>query len=479
MSRARMLYEEYQDMTVFQMLQKNAGKFQERTMLSYWRDGQAVSVTHSGFLRDVQRLAAYFDRLGLRGRRIVIDGRNTYEQLAALFAAMSMGAAAVPLCFDLQSDDLRQLFQRLHPSLVLCDEEDSDLLPELPWDGPTLACLGENSVRAILDGDGPLYQDDAGIAPEQAALILATSGSSAQPKLVVLSHLALLPHGHRELKRSIFVFPIYHVALVSLIDDMANGVPNCLSSFRQAFFDIQWYQPHDIFAVPSFVSLLLKRARTGALELSTFHSITSGGAPQDPGMDEYLKERGIFFCSLYGATEISGPVVYSTPEQSRPGSVGRIGPWNEVRFSETGELLVRSKHIMLEYLGDPEATSEALENGWYHTGDVGYLDEDGFLFITGRIKNMIVLSNGENISPEAIESKLAACTEIREAVVSAQGDQLAAAVWCGEALDAETEKTVRAFIAQYNKKVPSYQAVRTIHFREEPFPKTSSGKIKR
>ena len=92
MSRARMLYE---DMTVFQMLQKNAGKFQERTMLSYWRDGQAVSVTHSGFLRDVQRLAAYFDRLGLRGRRIVIDGRNTYEQLAALFAAMSMGAAAV------------------------------------------------------------------------------------------------------------------------------------------------------------------------------------------------------------------------------------------------------------------------------------------------------------------------------------------------------------------------------------------------
>ena len=81
MSRARMLYEEYQDMTVFQMLQKNAGKFQERTMLSYWRDGQAVSVTHSGFLRDVQRLAAYFDRLGLRGRRIVIDGRNTYEQL--------------------------------------------------------------------------------------------------------------------------------------------------------------------------------------------------------------------------------------------------------------------------------------------------------------------------------------------------------------------------------------------------------------
>ena len=117
-----------------------------------------------------------------------------------------------------------------------------------------------------------------------------------------------------------------------------------------------------------------------------------------------------FSVRLYGATETSGAVVYSVPGQCRAGSVGKVGPWNEVRLSDKGEILVRGNNLMLGYLDDPKATREALADGWYHTGDIGYIDEDGFLFITGRIKNVIVLSNGENVSPEAIEKS---CLSVR------------------------------------------------------------------
>ena len=479
MKELKMLHEEYQDLTVFQMLEKMVGKYREHLLFSYWQDGQIKSVCYTVFFKDVRRLAAYFDSLSLYGQRVIIDGRNTYEQITALFAVMSMGAIAVPLCFDFETEDLQQLISRLNPSLIVYDEEDEEIISGINFDAYTLACMGENSVRSILNEDGLLYQDNGQKKTNQPAMILATSGSSSQPKLVMLSHNAILPHGYRELQRSIFVLPMYHVALSLLINDMASGIPNCLSNLRQAIFDIQWYHPRDLFAVPSFIDLMLKKNRMGNLNLDGFLSITSVGAPQTPGVDEYLNSRGIFFCSLYGATETNGTVVYSTPEYYRVGSVGKIGPWNEVSISDVGEVLVRGKNVMLGYLDDVEATSEVLKDGWYHTGDIGYIDEDGFLFITGRMKNIIILSNGENISPEAVESKLASCEEIKEVIVRGEADRLLAYIWCGENWNRETEKRVRAFVMQYNKKVPPYQSIRNIVFQKEPFPKTSSGKIKR
>ncbi|MCM1134491.1 MAG: AMP-binding protein [Clostridium sp.] len=472
------LHEEYQNLTVYQMLEKMTGKFCDRQLFSYWRDGQERKVSYNVFWKDVRRLAGYFDGMELCGRRIVIDGRNTYEQIVSLFAAMAMGAVAVPLCFDLPLEDLQQLHRRISPAMVIYDNEDEDILPELGLNAPIFPCMGKNSVQNILNSEGSLYKENGLIMPETPAMIQATSGSSSQAKLVVLPHRAML-HGKHEFQRSIFMLPMYHVALIPLIAHMAEGVQICLSSFRQVFFDIQWFRPHDIITVPSFVALILKRNQSGQLDLSSFNSICSCGAPQEISCYKYFNKQGVFFCSLYGATETSGAIVYSTPEHCRAGSVGKVGPWNEIQFSADGEILVRGCNIMLGYLDDPKATSEVLIDGWYHTGDIGYLDEDGFLFITGRIKNIIVLSNGENVSPEAVETKLSACKDIKEVIVLGNDDRLSAHLWCGEGGDMDTEARVRDFIAQYNKEVPSYQAIRSIVFRETPFPKTSTGKIKR
>lgn len=474
------LNDEYQGMTVFQMLERATEKFQEQELFSYWYEGHIVTINYLEFFRDVRRLGAYFDSLGLRGRRIVIDGRNTYEQYMTFFAAMSIGAVAAPLCFDLEMGDLRQLIERLDPALIVYDEEDEEILPDIRGnDVPVMACMGEKGVRGILDGDGPLYQDNGLTTIEQPALILATSGSTGRPKLVVHSQSMMIPREDKIVWREICVISMYHVGVERMMIDIARGIPCCISSFRQAAFDIQWYRPEELFAVPSFIDLLIKRDSMGTLDLGCFRMCTSVGATQTLAMEEYLNRRGIFCGSAYGTTETRGAVTYFQPGEYRAGSAGKVAPWNEVRISDRGEILVRNDIHMLGYLDDPESTAEVLVDGWYHTGDVGYIDEDGFLYITGRIKNIIVLSNGENVSPEAVEKKLSVCDDIEEVIVAEEDHQIAARIWCGEHRDQNQEDRVRAFVAAYNKRVPSFQAIRNIVFREEPFPKTISGKIKR
>ena len=484
MSGQRMFYQDFYGRTVYGALERMAQRYGGRPMLTWKREGVIHSVTYGKFFRDVRRLAARFEELGLRGKCVVIDMRNTYEQVAALFAAGMMGAVAAPMSFDLPADDLRDLVGRVGPRALVWDEQDLELLPRLPAPEGCLLlpCLGEReSVAALLAEEGPLYQEGADIAPDDPALLLATSGSTSRSKLVLLSHYGFTPRGEfQPSERVLHVLPLHHIAaMCTLAAYLAQGSEICLSSLGRGSADLVWFQPRDVFAVPSFVSALVRQSRLGRLDLSCFRSISSGGAPQILETAEYLNGLGIFSMSLYGATETAGMVDYSTPEHYRFGSVGLIGPWNQVRISPQGEILVKGKNVLLRYWDDPEATAQALEDGWYHTGDIGYIDGDGFLFVTGRIKNIIILSNGENVSPEAVESKLGRCPAIAEVVVRGEDDRIAAHVWCGEGDSERLREEVREHIARYNRAVPSYQAVRTLVFRDAPFEKTGSGKIRR
>ena len=484
MSEQTMFYQDYFGRTTYGMLERMAQRYGAKPMLTWKREGVIHSVTYGEFFRDVRRLAAHFERLGLRGKFVVIGMRNTYEQVTALFAAAAMGAVAAPMSFDLPLDDLRDLVGRVSPGALVCDEMDLELLPELdvPDSCVLLTCLdGQDSIAALLAEEENLYQQAAGIAPDDPALLLATSGSTSRSKLVLLSHYGIAPKGEfQATEKVLHVLPMHHIAATcTLVLYMAQGSEICLSSVGRGTADLAWFQPRDIFAVPSFISMLVRQSRLGRVDLSCLRSISGGGAPQILETAEYLNGLGIFSMSLYGATETSGMVDYSTPEHYRFGSVGLVGPWNEVRISDQGEILVRGKNVMLRYLDDPEATAQALQDGWYHTGDIGYLDEDGFLFVTGRIKNVIILSNGENVSPEAVESKLGQCPAIAEVIVRGEEERIVAEIWCGEKDGEELRAQAQDFISRYNRTVPSYQAVRRVRFRETPFEKTPTGKIRR
>ena len=480
-----MYYENYYDMTVYEMLKKATDAFGEKSLFSYMKNEEIVNVSYEEFWRDVRKIAGRLQTLQLKGKYVVLEGKAEYEIVAALYAVICAGAVAAVLNLELPEEEVFDALERIQPAMIICSEDNFDIAEEYAEEHQIYSMTGSGnehteSIRSWIEKEGILYQPEGEQKPEDPALILMTSGSTSKSKLVLLPHYTFLPTKEFCTERNILVFPLYHVAgIMELTNSVLHGMTLCLSNMREGIRDLEWFCPTEIMAVPAFISLMVKRNRKNLLDLSSYQRITSGGAPQNLEVAEYLNSLGIFSSSAYGATETSGQVAYSALSSYRFGSVGKPGTWNQVKISESGEILVKGKTVMLEYLGNPQETKEALKDGWYHTGDVGYMDEDGFLYITGRIKNVIILSNGENVSPEAIEAQLYHCTDIEEVVIGSEGDAIIAWIYCGENLNEHLRKHVEAYIARYNRSVPSYRRISKTVFQEQPFARTSSGKIKR
>lgn len=479
-----MQYEAGYNKTVYEMIKKGKEAFGDSILFSYVRKGNIVEVTHNVFFDDVRKVAHCFAKRKLKNKYIVVEGNNEYEAIVAMCAAATMGAVPAVLNFDLPEEEIEYALERLQPALVVCSEDDYEVVEEFVSKHKIEYVSEEvregESIGVWVKETSVLYEPDEIQKPENPALVLMTSGSTSRSKLVQLSHYGYIPSVELLGERNMLLFPLYHVAGTMMVAGaIYKGVTLCLSNLRNGMRDAEWFQPTEIIAVPSFISAMVSRNKQNLFDMSGIKYVVSAGAPQNPELTQYLNSKGIFSPSLYGATETSGPVSYSTLSEYRFGSIGKVGPWNEVKFSEAGEILVKGKNVMIEYIGDEKETQEALKDGWYHTGDVGHMDEDGFLYVTGRIKNIIILSNGENVSPEAIEAQLSLCPEIAEVVVYGEGDVLTSHVWCGENADEQTKDRIEKYIAKYNRSVPSYRCIRKNIFKEQPFAKTASGKIKR
>jgi long-chain acyl-CoA synthetase len=214
-------------------------------------------------------------------------------------------------------------------------------------------------------------------------------------------------------------------------------------------------------------------------------TVFSGGAHLDPFYIDKFKEYGVDIYQGYGMSECSPVISSNTPLANKPGSVGKILKNASVKI-ENGEILVKSSSVMAGYYKMPDETKETLEGGWLHTGDKGYVDEDGYLFINGRVKNLIILSNGENISPEEIENKLSLYPLIDEVVVTGDGNGLTARIYPdqdliikkkmnGEKLEAELQR----ILDDYNKSQPTYRRIVHLVIRENPFRRNTTRKILR
>ena len=206
--------------------------------------------------------------------------------------------------------------------------------------------------------------------------------------------------------------------------------------------------------------------------------IICGGAALDPMYVKDFRSWGIEILNGYGATECSPCTAVNRAEHKKDGSVGILIPGIEVKTTEEGEIAFKGDVVMKGYYKNPEATADALIDGWYHTGDLGYVDEDNFIFLTGRKKNLIILSNGENISPEELEQDILRDNAVQEALVYDENGKIVAEVFPVEEHFGDT-----AYFEKLKNKVnkgrPIYKQITRIKLREVEFVKNASMKIVR
>ena len=380
---------------------------------------------------------------------------------------------------------------------------------------------------------------------EALAELLFTSGTTGSSKTVMLSQknifsvvssaCASVDFGPDDTLVS--VLPIHHTyELAILLAEMDYGVHICINdSLTRVLKNFQTFKPTGLVLVPLFVYTIYKKIwaeakkkgqdkklKLGIIASSAMRSvgidkrrvlfkdvlsafggrlekIICGGAALNPKMIEFFDSIGIEICEGFGITECA-PLTFVTPYYARKiGSVGPAVPCCQGRIDGVatnakgfveGEIQIKGDNVMIGYYNNPEANEAAFtEDGWFRTGDMGYMDADGYFYITGRLKSVIVLENGKNIFPEEIEEYLANIDLIAESVVigrqSGSTVNLVAVVYPNHAsfednaTSEEMYKAIYAEINKLNKRLPSHKQIKKVELREVEFEKTTSKKIKR
>jgi fatty-acyl-CoA synthase len=394
----------------------------------------ARTLTHGELDRAANRMARALRELGVvKGDRIVVWADTSLELVPLFAAAAKLGAVFAPVNARLGAREAERLAQIVRPRIVITDLERAKAAPPLATScGAYLAHLGESGTTRPNLSLAALPADDADVTEPKlrdsdAHVIFFTSGSTGQSKGVVLSHRASWLRGfqgvfHDQPRRTVCMFPMFHMAPWTLalaawqtrgeIAFVQTPTPDALLSA------IEHRRANHFYGIPLIWARLLE-AEIGRYDLSSLRDLDTGTSAVPIELVRTLRER-FPACTLriyYGATETGTASALSHADVLRkPSSVGLAPPGGELRIADDGELLVRSPYLLASYFEDAAATYAALKGGWFHTGDTGVLDSDGYLSIIGRKKD-VIRSGGESIAPAEVEEVLGTAPGVQEVAV--------------------------------------------------------------
>lgn len=363
--------------------------------------------------------------------------------------------------------------------------------------------LTKSMMEQTIDEDTGAEKTE--ITPDQLCTIMFTSGTTGKSKGVMLTHRNLVENATcldmkiPERNVILSVLPIHHAYCLSMdiLKGISLGAIICINdSLMRVAKNIKLFKPNMILMVPLMIETFAKKLEDvkdlpekvvkEAVFGSQFHTICSGGAYLNPDYIELFERFGIQILQGYGMTECS-PVISTTVAWNvKKNSVGQLLPNCEAKTVD-GELWVRGSSVMQGYYKMPEETKTALKDGWLCTGDLGYVDEERFIYLTGRKKNLIITKNGENVSPEELENKLSSSRLVQEVLVREAKGVIEAEIYPDEeyakkqGLEREEEVRVelQKLIDEYNQGAPAYKKIYSLIIREKEFEKTASRKIKR
>ena len=477
------------------------------------KNGDGISEkTFAEFYDDAKKIAAFLKSVFGRKIHSATIGATSYNYLAAHLGAMIGGNVGVPIDALLSPADVAELLVRADVEALFYDARFEPAVPALKKLCPKIKTfvslsdeIGENlTVGKILSEYSP-EEPDAPAASDLAA-ILFTSGTTGKAKGVMLTHANFMDNvfccDNESSPEDVLltVLPIHHVYCFTcdILLSLRYGATVCVNdSLMKVAQNLKLFQPTIILIVPMIAATIYKQIKNAAkarpeipiqmIAQSVFGgrltTIYSGGAYLNPELLAAYKELGITIAQGYGMTECSPRITSADLSRPSNGDVGKIVKGCEVKIVD-GEITVKSGSVMRGYYKDDASTAETLKDGWLYTGDLGYIDEFDRLYITGRKKNLIILSNGENVSPEELENKLESIAVAQEFMVYSEDEILTAELFLGSELYAgksreETLAEVRGKIKELNKTLPTSKNIRRIRVRNVEFEKTTSRKIKR
>ncbi len=505
-------------------LLRNAGEeYADRVFLRFEYDNEIYDTSYPDFIEGCEAVGAWAEKEAeKKGHQLHIAAFGAPSQafLTALFGAMISGNVTVPLDVQLGIDALADTLSMADVDAVFYDTEHTDLVLSACKKAGVETNFMLQADRGHYPSLGDIYADFKGkkceseIDENSLAMILFTSGTTGKSKGVMLSQMNLIDNTFcsddtigRGLDTNapnniLSVLPLHHVFCLNsdVFLSLKHGWTICLNGdLKLIVKHLSLFNPVRMCAVPAISKALMNRIKlmeeqepekskeeiVKSVLGDKLVRITSGGGYLPPELAEEFRNRGIEIGQGYGMSECSPKI--SVPDYNRPdkaASIGKPVERCEVKIVD-GEILAKSPSVMMGYYKEPEETAKSLDSeGWLHTGDLGYIDDEGFIFLTGRKKNLIILSNGENVAPEPIENMFAGVRLVQEIVVYGSGDIIAAEIypnfpWARERGVKDINKAINKEVKKVNEGLASYQRIMQVRVRQKPFPKTSSNKISR
>lgn len=502
------------------------------------RNKELQEINYNQTFYRIRTLSTYFYSKGLKdGKKIAIVSENLIDWGFAYYAIIVGGNVCVPMDAKLSYEDIEDQIIRCECDAVVYSKrflkfvEQIKANPEVPEmeyffmdEFDTYYAEGEKMIA-----DGNDYFDKVEIKPDDLAAIVFTSGTTGKSKGVMLTHKNVASNCSASLRvltgrHAIAFLPLHHTLswvsglYATYIVSEWGYLCDSINHIQQ---DIKKFQPYNFTGVPLVVETVYDRIWKTArkmgkeellkkgIKISNFlmkfgidkrrkifkmvhdnlggnlDMIICGGAYLDPKYEKGLYDIGIDVFNGYGLTECSPVITCNHPRKFKFGSVGTPLDCNEIKIVDpdedgVGEIYVRGSNVMVGYYNDPEATAEAFDGDWFKTGDFGRIDEDGFLFMVGRKKNLIILSNGKNVSPEEIEEKLMnTIPYIKEVLVYQEGDKITGEFFLNEEDYPDCKDRLDADVKAVNANMPAFKRVTKITIRDTEFPKTTTLKIAR
>ncbi len=514
------------------------------------------NISYGDFLEEVNSLGTGLFRLGLKGKRIGIIAKNRYEWVLSYVACLLGGMIAVPLDKGLTDLEIENSILRSKIDAIIFEDKLLGIIEEIRAKGNSnlkeYICMDKNkefkSIEDIkISGKKRLEEGDNSfkevkINDKELASLVFTSGTSSTSKIVMLSQFNIAQNIHsmqlvedfRSTDVNLAFLPLHHTfgstgQLIMLSSGITTAFPDGLRYIAQ---NLKEYKVTFFVGVPILVETiyknvmkeierqkktkLIKIAKVFTKFLLKFHIdirrkvfaqiieqlgglrfVISGAAALDKEVEKGFNDLGILTIQGYGLTEASPVIAAENYKYRKYGSIGLPMPNVEVRIEDKneegiGELIAKGPNIMLGYYENEEETKETLKDGWLYTGDLAYMDKEGFIYITGRKKNLIVLKNGKKIFPEELEDLVSKLDLVSECMVFGLPKEDDVVLSVKVKLDEEVvkekypdlseekiKKVLWEQIKGINKKMPTYKYMKHLFIEKGEFIKTTTNKIKR